>query len=204
MRRRGCRSAPSIEHELFGADGEHDRNLYGFRSLNGLTRGGAQHLQAVEGLGHDPAAAPRQEDQALAQTGEVLLDDEAPDRASLSPVAVLKMGGRRAARFEPRSGRNPPDDKLTIRFAPRRLSKLRFIESIGAGTDQFLRQELVRARHPPRQIPAAYVREQRPLSPRQITVALSFCRPPLRREQRQWCSRFLFRFRLFWFFSFPV
>ena len=60
------------------------------------------------------------------------------------------------------------------------------------------------ARHPPRQIPAAHVREGWPLPTRQITVALSFCRTPLRREQRQRCSRFLFRFRLFWFLSFPV
>ena len=62
------------------------------------------------------------------------------------------------------------------------------------------------ARHPPRRIPAcaAYARERCPLPPRQITVDLSFCRPPLRREQRQRCSRFLFRFRLFWFLSFPV
>ncbi len=56
--------------------------------------GAAQHLQAVEGLGHHPAATLRQGDQALAQTGEVLLDDEAPDRASLTPVAILKMGAR--------------------------------------------------------------------------------------------------------------
>ena len=68
---------------------DHDRNLYGLRPLNSLARGGAQHLQTVEGLGHDPAATLRQGDQALAQTGEVLLDDAAPDRA-LSPVAILK------------------------------------------------------------------------------------------------------------------
>jgi len=42
------------------------------------------------------------------------------------------------------------------------------------------------------------------LPPRRATAALSFCRSPLRREQRQRCSRFLFRFRLFWFLSFAV
>ena len=39
-----------------------------------------------------------------------------------------------------------------------RATKLRFIQSIGAGTDQFPRDELARARHPPRQRP----RRQRP------------------------------------------
>jgi hypothetical protein len=86
-----------------------------------------------------------------------------------------------------------------------RAKKLRFIRSIGGGTDQFCPRPGP-ARHPPRQIPAcaAYARERWPLPPRQITVDLSFCRPPLRREQSQRCSRFLFRFRLFWFLSFPV
>jgi len=50
--------------------------------------GVAQHLQAVEGLGRDPAATLRQRDQALVQTGEVLLDDK----------AVYKLGRLRPGR----------------------------------------------------------------------------------------------------------
>jgi hypothetical protein len=42
------------------------------------------------------------------------------------------------------------------------------------------------------------------LSPRQLAAFLSPCKTALRREQRQRHSRFLFRFRLFRLFSFPV
>jgi hypothetical protein len=42
------------------------------------------------------------------------------------------------------------------------------------------------------------------LSPRQLAAFLTPCKTALRREQRQRHSRFLFRFRLFWLFNFPV
>src|SRR5438874_4755155 len=42
------------------------------------------------------------------------------------------------------------------------------------------------------------------LSPRRLAAFLTPCKTALWREQRQRHSRFLFRFRLFWLFSFPV
>ena len=52
--------------------------------------------------------------------------------------------------------------------------------------------------------PASSTRHGGTLSPRQLAAFLSPSETALRREQRQRPSRFLFRFRLFRLFSFPV